>query len=118
MNTQQSLTACALAFALSTSVSHAGPCSGEIDRAMAEFDRILDARAAAGPSARQSSAAMTHRQPTPGSVGAAESAVGDISAERIDAVTAAIAKARQADAAGDRAACQQALADARRAAGR
>jgi hypothetical protein len=85
---------------------------------MAEFNRILDARAAAGPSARERSAAMTHRQPTPGSVGAAESAVGDISAERIDAVTAAMAKARQADAAGDQAACQQALADARRATGR
>jgi hypothetical protein len=118
MNTQQSLAACALAFALSTSVSHAGPCSGEIDSTMAEFNRILDARAAAGPSAPQSSAATTHRQPTPGSVGAAESAVGDISAEQIDAVTAAMAKARQADAAGDQAACQQALADARRAAGR
>lgn len=84
---------------------------------MADFESILNARAARGPTAQQSTGAQMHRQPTPKSVAASESTVGDLPAEKIDAVTAAMARAREADGAGDQAACQEALADARRAAG-
>jgi hypothetical protein len=118
MNTHQSFAFAAMAFALSMPAAHAGPCSSEIDSTMADFQTILDARAAAGPTGRQTTGAQLHRQPTPKSVAAAENAVGDIPAERIEAVTAAMARARDADLAGDQVACEQALADARRAAGR
>lgn len=43
MNTQQSVFACSLAFVLSISVSLAGPCSSEIDSAIADFESILNA---------------------------------------------------------------------------
>jgi hypothetical protein len=118
MNTHQSLVVGALAFAFSISVAHAGPCSSEIDSTMVDFQSILEARAAAGPTGQQSTGAQMHRQPTPRSVAAAENAVGDLPVDRIEAVRAAMARARDADGAGDQAACEQALADARRAAGR
>jgi hypothetical protein len=118
MNTPQLLVASSLALVASISTSHAGPCSSEIDRAMAEIDTKLKAVAAAGPTAKQSSAATMHRQPTPKSVGAAETGVGDVSAAQVEAVKAAIARAREADGAGDQNACEQALADARQALGK
>ena len=66
MRLQRFLMVCAVALAASTSASYAGPCSHEIDRVQAEIDAKLEAKAAAGPSARESTAARTHRQPTPG----------------------------------------------------
>ena len=49
---------------------------------------------------------------------AAESGLGDLSAEQVEAVKAAMARAREADGAGDQSACEQALADARQVFGR
>jgi|SoiMethySBSTD1v2_1073268.scaffolds.fasta_scaffold2654865_2 hypothetical protein len=66
MNLQRSLVACAAALAASMSVSYAGPCSHEIDRLQTAINAKLGAKAVAGPSARESTAARTHRQPTPG----------------------------------------------------
>jgi hypothetical protein len=107
----------AAALALSTLPGHAGPCLQEIARMQAQIDAKLAARATAGPTARESSGALLHHQPTPGSIAAAESKLGEISAETMEALAAAMARAREADRAGDASACEQALADVRRSIG-
>ena len=48
---------------------------------------------------------------TPGSIAAAEEKLGSLSPDQVDAARQAMARARAADAAGDKAACQQALAE-------
>ena len=100
----------AAAITLSIVPSHAGPCLPEIDRMQARVDAMIAATAAAGPAGRESLAATTHRQPTPSSVAAAEARLGE--GQRAERATAAIARARAADSAGDNSACEQALADA------
>ena len=117
MSIRRFLVACAAALAASTPASYAGPCSPEIDGVQTEIDARLGAKAAAGPSARESTAATMHRQPTPGSIAAAETRLGDVSSQKVEAVAAAMARARKADHAGDQSACDQALADVRRALG-
>jgi len=117
MSIQRLLVACAAAVAAAMSASYAGPCSRAIDRVQAEIDAKLEARAAAGPTARESTAATLHRQPTPGSIAAAESRLGDVPPEKVGAVVAAMTRAREADRAGDQSACEQALADVQRALG-
>jgi hypothetical protein len=117
MSVLRFLVACAAVLAASMSASYAGPCSHEIDRVQAEIDARLGAKAAAGPAARESTAATTHRQPTPGSIAAAETRLGDVPSQQVEAVTAAMARARKADHAGDQSACDQALADVQRALG-
>ena len=67
----------AAALAASTSAGHAGPCSPEIDRMQARVDAMIAATAAAGPTGRESDAALMHRQPTPGSIAAAEERLGE-----------------------------------------
>ena len=111
------LVACAAALAASVSASYAGTCSHEIGRMLAEIDAKLEAKAAAGPSARESTAATMHRQPTPGSIAGAETKLGDVSSQKVEAVAAAMARAREAYHAGDQSACEQALADVQRALG-
>jgi hypothetical protein len=102
----------AAVLAASMSASYAGPCSSEIDRAQAQVDAMVEVQAATGPSGRETVGAMTHRQPTPGSVAAAEEKLGNgASAER---ALAALARAREADRAADAKACESALADVRR----
>jgi hypothetical protein len=93
--------ACAAAFAALMSASYAGPCSQGIDRVQAQFDAKLEANAAVGPSARESTAATMNRQPTPDSIAAAEAKLGEISPESIQAVEAGMARARDADRVGD-----------------
>ena len=117
MSTQRFLVVCAAALAASMPASYAGPCSHEIDRVQAEIDARLETKAAAGPSARESTAATAHRQPTPGSIAAAEVRLGDVSPQKVEAVLAAMARAREADQAGHQSACEQALADVQRALG-
>lgn len=107
----------AAALAASMSVSYAGPCSPEIDRAQAVIDGRLEARAAAGPRARESTSATMHHQPTPGSIAAAEERLGELSPQKTEAAEQAMARARAADSAGDQSACEQALADVERAIG-
>ena len=74
------------------------------------------AMAAAGPAGRESDAALMHRQPTPGSIAAAEERLGK--GARAQRALAAISQARAADQAGDTGACERALADVQRAIGR
>jgi hypothetical protein len=105
----------AAAIILSIVPSYAGPCSPEIDRMQARIDAIIGATAAAGPAGRESTAATTHRQPTPGSIAAAEARLGE--GARAEHALAALARARAADRVGDATACERALADAQRAIG-
>jgi hypothetical protein len=87
-------------------VAFAGPCTEQITQ--------LEQRVAtstpgpqSGPTDAQSVGAQLHHQPTPGSVVLAEQAADE------DGV-AAIDHAKRADAAGDAASCNQAVAEARR----
>jgi hypothetical protein len=102
----------AAALALSSVPGHAVACSDEIDRMQARIDAMIAATAAAGPAGRESTAATTHRQPTPGSVAAAEERLGD--GARAERALGALARARAANGAGDRSACERALADVQR----
>lgn len=95
--------------------SLAGPCATAIDAMQAQVDAALEARAAAGPTARESEGALMHRQPTPGSIAAAEARLGDISPQAMEAIAASMARARRADAAGDAKACERALAEVKAA---
>jgi hypothetical protein len=72
MSIQRALAVCVAMIAASVSASFASPCSQDIDRTQAMIDAKLEAQAAAGRSARESTAATLHRQPTPGSIAAAE----------------------------------------------
>ena len=90
----------------------AGPCTKEIGETEAAFDAKLNAAAAAGPTAVESTGATLHHQPTVGSIARAEAQLGDISPENAETVTAAIGRAHAADDAGNLKACEQALAEA------
>jgi hypothetical protein len=105
----------AAALAASISAGHAGPCSQQIDRMQARVDAMIAATAAAGPAGRETDAALMNRQPTPGSIAAAEERLGE--GARAQRALAAMAQARAADQAGDTGACERALADAQRAIG-
>jgi hypothetical protein len=117
MTIQRLMALSAAALAVSMSAGYAGPCSREIDRVQARVDAKLEAIARAGPAAPESSGALLHRQPTPGSIAAAESRLGEMSSAAVAAVKAAMTRAREADRAGDQSACEQALADVQRAIG-
>jgi hypothetical protein len=117
MNIQRLLMASTAALAASIPVSYAGPCSNEIDHMQAEIDAKLERKATTGPAAPESTDATMNRQPTPGSIAAVEERLGEVSPQRAAAVAQAMARARAADSAGDKSACEQALADIQRAIG-
>src|SRR5215831_6207126 len=116
MNIQRSTLVCATVLAASMSATYAGPCSPEITRVRQVIDARIHAKAGA-VDASESTAAKMHRQPTPRSIGAAEVTGGQTSPEEYNAVEAAMARAVEADRAGNQSACEQALADAKRAVG-
>ncbi|MGA2044846.1 MAG: hypothetical protein ABSG83_15915 [Roseiarcus sp.] len=105
------------ALLLAMAQCHAGPCSKQIADTQIQIDSRLDAAAAAGPAAAESSAALRHRQPTPQSIATAEEKLGDVSSATALTITQTMSRARDADAAGDKAGCEQALHDAQRALG-
>jgi hypothetical protein len=107
MNVHRSMMLVAAVLVASTAPVFAGPCTDEIIRA------LLETGARSGPSAAESSAARLHRQPTPGSIAAAESAVGSAPAQTTEAVKAMVT-AREADSRGDQSACEQALSEVKR----
>jgi hypothetical protein len=112
MSIRRPLVICTIVFVAARSVANAGPCSAAIDSLQAQFDAKLEAKAAAGPSARESTAATLNHQPTPNSITAAEAKLGEIAPETVQALKAAMAQAREADRVGDKSACERALADA------
>jgi hypothetical protein len=102
-------------FVASTMVCAAGPCAPEIAAMEARLNANVAAIARSGPSAPESAGALEHHQPTPGSIAAAERKLGEIPPEANEIITAkAMAKAQEADAAGDKAACEQALEEVER----
>ena len=117
MAAQRLLVFGAIAFAASISASYAGPCSDEINNMQARIDAKLEAKAAAGPTAREGVGAGMSDQPTPRSMAAAEEKLGEVSPQTVEAVRQAMLRARAADSAGDKNACEQALADVQRAIG-
>jgi|HubBroStandDraft_6_1064221.scaffolds.fasta_scaffold1264774_1 hypothetical protein len=106
----------AIALIASVSASYAGPCTSDIGEMQARIDAKLRAKAAAGPTGRQAGAS-THVQPTPRSIATAEEKLGEVSAETVTAVREAMLRAHAADSAGDKNACEQALAEVQRAIG-
>jgi hypothetical protein len=96
--------------------ANAGPCAVQIDAVQMLVDAKADAVAGAGRTGNESTAALLHRQPTPGSIGRAEEALGE--GASVEKALAALGRARETDAAGNADACQQALAEALRAIGR
>ena len=113
MNIQRSTLACAAALAASMSAAYASPCSPEVTQIQNLIDARIHVKAGAA-TAPESTAAKTHHQPTPSSVAAAEAQLGQLSPEEFTAVNAAMAQALKADGAGDRSACEQALAEVKR----
>ena len=104
----------AIICAFSPGLSHAGPCSNELYQADVAINKQLDAIAAKGKAAPQSSFATTHHQPTPATIAGAEETLGDISESDVKAVREFMAEAKKADQAGDKTACDNALAAARK----
>ena len=117
MSIKQVIALVAAALALSTLPGFAGPCSHAVDQMQAKINARLEATAGVGRAAPESSAATMHRQPTPDSMAAAESKLGELSPQTVQTLTAAMTRARAADLAGDQSGCEQALADAQRALG-
>jgi hypothetical protein len=115
MTVRRLLVLSATALAVSTMASYAGPCSNDIDRIQARIDAKVEAVARAAPPAHESSGALLHRQPTPGSIAAAESEFGDVSSNTVEVIENAMARARKADLADDKEGCDRALAEVRQA---
>ena len=107
----------AMAVAATASTTYAGPCSDQIDAMQARIDAKLEAKAAAGPTAKEGVAATMNMQPTPASIAAAEEKLGDISPKKVKAMKRGMARARLADKVGDLRACRKALAAVQRVLG-
>jgi hypothetical protein len=101
--------AAGLALILSAAPAHAGPCTDRIYQTDLAAARVLDSAAAQGRPATESAFATMHRQPTPGSIASAEEQAGDLTPDKMQAITEAMDEARHADDAGDRAGCEKAL---------
>src|SRR5262245_41340633 len=108
----------AVAFIGLISTSHAVPCYDDIGSIHVRIYAKTETKTAAGPFARNSTNDKRSDQPTPRSMTTTEERLGEISPQTVDAVRQAIARARAADSASDKTACEQALADVQRALGR
>jgi hypothetical protein len=95
--------------------SHAGPCTAQIEAVQAQVDARSTAIAAAGPLARESTAALLHREPTPGSIARTEESLGE--GALIEKALSALERAREADRGSNERSCEEAFAEARRAIG-
>jgi hypothetical protein len=100
-----------MAFILGAAAAHAGPCTDRIYETDFEVAKLLDAAAAQGRPAPESTFATMHRQPTPGSVATAEQQAGDLTADELQAITEAMDVARHADDSNDGAGCEKALSE-------
>jgi len=114
MNGLRTVALSGAALIASAAAGYAGPCSPDIDAMQRHIDATLEAKAAAGPTAKEGAAAGMSDQPTPRSMAAVEEKLGEVSAATVNAVEQAMARARAANTAGDKSACEQALAEARR----
>jgi hypothetical protein len=99
----------AAGLALVAAPAQAGPCTDRIYKADLAVENILDAAASSGKPAAQSTFATMHRQPTPATVATAEQKTGALSSAQVEAITAKLDAARDADDKGDSAVCEKAL---------
>jgi hypothetical protein len=113
----RSIVASVAVLAASISASYAGPCWDDIFAVQTKIDAMLEAKATAGPPATAEAMAGTSPQPTPRSMATVEERMGEISPQTVTAIEQAMARARAADGTGDKAACEQALAEVRRTLG-
>ena len=110
---------CAVVLAASVSASFAGPCWDEIGAMQAKIDARLESIAAAGPPATASAMeGMNSPKPTPRAIAGVEERMGEIRPETVQAIQQGMAQARAADNSGDKAACEQALAEVQRSLGK
>ena len=113
----RSIVTCTAALAASISAGYGGPCWDDISAVQAKIDAMLETIAADGPPATAEVMAGTSPQPTPRSLETVEERMGEISPQTVNAIRQAMARARAADDAGDKAVCEQALAEVRRTLG-
>ena len=114
MCTVRAIPLVAMGIGLCVSASYAGPCAGDVEKMQARIDAALEGKAAGGPAAKKGAFAGMSKQPTPGSMAAAEQKLGELSPQTVDAVRRAMAKARAADSAGEGSACASALTEVQR----
>jgi hypothetical protein len=114
MRNRWTVALCAAAVTFSTSPGNAGPCTRDIDREWVEVGTKIQARIGAGRSSIQGTVGLLHRQPTPGSVAAAEGKVGEMWVP-LETAVIALARAREADHANDAGTCKEAIIAAQRA---
>jgi len=97
--------------------AHAGSCSNDIDLMQARIDARVEAIAAAGSFVPPGISAGMGVQPTPFGMATVEEKMGEVSGNKVDAVHAAMARARTANAGANTAAnyraCEKALAEVR-----
>ncbi len=93
--------------------AYAASCAVQIDQVQAQLDAALAQHAKTAPFAAESKSATLSHQPTPGSIARTEDKIGAWSGG--DKAVAALGRARDAQAAGDTAACFKALRKAKRA---
>lgn len=99
------LSAAALLF--SSLPSFAGPCTKAIDATQSRLDARIEADARLGRTAPESTGALLHHQPTPGSIAQAEQKLGE--GRHLEAAQNLMAEARKADQANNAAGCHEAL---------
>ena len=80
----------------------AGPCADAIGNMYFRIDAKLEAKAVAGPFARDGVSVGMSDQRTPRSMAAAEEKLGEVSPQTVNAVRQAMSRARAADGAGDK----------------
>lgn|ERR1700758_2134917 len=102
-----------LALAGSMPAGYAGPCTQEIDRMQVRVDEAV---AAAGATARESTAASMHHQPTPDSIAVVEEGLSQ--GTRAEQVLGGMAWARAADDVGVKSDCERALEEVQGAIGK
>ncbi len=114
MTTRAALAFSTVAFAFCPIAAHAGPCEQQLYRTEIAREARLNALAAHGNAAPESTFAMMHRQPTPTTVAQAEERAGEVSGASLTAVEKFLQEARKAYAANDLPACEKALAEVRK----
>src|SRR5262249_52776395 len=117
MRMQSIVVYAAAALAASISASYGGPCLDDLSALQAKVDAMRETKAADGPPATAEAMAGTSPQPTPRSLETVEERMGEISPQTVNAIRQGMERARAADDAGDKAACEQALANVRRTLG-
>ncbi len=117
MTTRAILALAAIICAFCPAPSRAGACANDLYQAEVAINRELDAIAARGKAAAESTFATSHHQPTPATVAGAEAQVGDVSDSQVQAVRTFMLEARAADDRGDTNGCEAALVKAKKVLG-